>query len=271
MYPAKLHGNLTESEVIVLQTQGECRIIQIGCGGTGGYLVPLISKFLRAIGTEEKHAREIYFLIDGDKVEQKNILRQNFSYNDVNKNKADVLAHRYGATAMAQYFDESMEFTLQSLFFMGGLNVILGCVDRVETRRFIWATINKFKTFPIWYIDAGNERTHGQVLVSRNYLSCETNPYEQYGNVEVLEPRRLDIGEFFSGVDGEVTDQEKMSVSCAEMGGQSILMNNMAAVNMFGVLTELLTVGVASVSEIQFGRYRMTNDVGPLALLLQSM
>ena len=260
---------LEKKGVIVLSKPADLRIIQVGCGGTGGYLVPLISKFLRSVGFDDASAKESYFLVDGDVVEEKNMLRQNFLPGDVGKKKADVLADRYGATSIPRFFDASMDFVLQSLFFVGGTNIIIGCVDRITARLQIWDALNRFKTFPIWYIDVGNERTHGQVVVARNV--SETNPYDLYGDRNILEPAPIDIREYFGSVDEKGVDEEHKHISCAEMGGQSIFMNNMAAAHVFGVVTELVTTDVASVSEIQFSRYRMTNNVTSLALLLQSI
>lgn len=72
-------------------------IIVIGCGGTGSWLLPKIVKILND-GYHKNmisHSMDIV-LIDGDDVEEKNLLRQNFIPHDINRNKAEVMAERYG-------------------------------------------------------------------------------------------------------------------------------------------------------------------------------
>jgi molybdopterin/thiamine biosynthesis adenylyltransferase len=66
----------------------------VGCGGTGGYVVRDLARYLATL-PYAKHI--IMVLIDGDEVEQRNLIRQNFITKDIGKNKAEVLAQRYGA------------------------------------------------------------------------------------------------------------------------------------------------------------------------------
>ena len=63
----------------------------IGAGGTGGYLAQDLARYI-AVRTEEKYN---FTIVDGDVVEEKNLIRQNFIENDIGKNKAKVLAERY--------------------------------------------------------------------------------------------------------------------------------------------------------------------------------
>mgnify|MGYP002603657289 CR=1 FL=1 len=65
------------------------KIIVIGAGGTGGYVVP----HLYRIGFSSEHQIRIV-VCDGDVVEEKNLIRQNFVHQDIGRNKAQVLAER---------------------------------------------------------------------------------------------------------------------------------------------------------------------------------
>lgn len=64
-------------------------IFLIGTGGTGGFylesLVRLLADFKRPVTIEA---------YDGDKVESKNLKRQNFTIDDLDHYKVDVLAKR---------------------------------------------------------------------------------------------------------------------------------------------------------------------------------
>lgn len=69
-------------------------VFVIGCGGTGGYVVRDLARYL---STLPYASRIIMVLVDGDEVEERNLIRQNFINKDIGKNKAEVLATRYGA------------------------------------------------------------------------------------------------------------------------------------------------------------------------------
>lgn len=66
----------------------------VGCGGTGSRLVPLVAQLVRSHPLLSSTTN--IFLYDGDEVELKNLSRQNFAPADIGKNKAMVLAARYG-------------------------------------------------------------------------------------------------------------------------------------------------------------------------------
>ncbi len=65
----------------------------IGCGGIGSYLAEHIKEM---IDKEQLPLTDDYVLVDFDFVEPKNLLYQNFTEKDLGKNKAEVLAERYG-------------------------------------------------------------------------------------------------------------------------------------------------------------------------------
>lgn len=68
------------------------KIILIGAGGTGGYIAPHLYRIAYASG------RDVRIIIaDGDIVEKKNLIRQNFVSCDVGRNKAQVVAERYAS------------------------------------------------------------------------------------------------------------------------------------------------------------------------------
>ena len=62
------------------------KIVVLGAGGTGGYVIP----HLYRLGYASEHPTRI-LVCDGDVVEQKNLIRQNFVEQDIGRNKAQVL------------------------------------------------------------------------------------------------------------------------------------------------------------------------------------
>ena len=91
------------------------KIIMLGAGGTGGHIAPHLYRLLYAL------ERPVRFIIcDGDNVEEKNLVRQNFTPADLGENKAKVLAERYSSvfgmeTEYVPEFIESGERLLSML------------------------------------------------------------------------------------------------------------------------------------------------------------
>lgn len=104
--------------------------VVIGAGGTGGHFLPNLARQV-SIKNEEIKSNDIYqglpsgeychtiTLIDADDVEPKNLIRQNFASMDVGKNKAEVLAKRYGRTfgvnigAMSDYVSSPKDLLMK--------------------------------------------------------------------------------------------------------------------------------------------------------------
>jgi hypothetical protein len=69
----------------------------IGAGGTGGWLIPALAKMADP---------RLFHVWDGDDVEEKNVLRQNFSQVEVGEAKAVIMLERYGiGMVTSNYFD----------------------------------------------------------------------------------------------------------------------------------------------------------------------
>jgi len=111
-------------------------VVIVGCGGNGGYLIPLIARYLSQSKSEA--IREIGMtLVDGDRVEEKNLVRQNFIPDELEQNKAEVMANRcnrnlgMNVEAIPEYMTEKV------LANMDANSLIIGCVDRHEVRKLI--------------------------------------------------------------------------------------------------------------------------------------
>lgn len=66
------------------------KIVMLGAGGIGGHITPHLYHLLYSL---ERSVR--FILCDGDVMEEKNLVRQNFTPADLGENKAQVLAKRY--------------------------------------------------------------------------------------------------------------------------------------------------------------------------------
>lgn len=158
-------------------------IIVVGCGGTGGRLIPLLAQHianhnstirqvLNFDGIFLKHELKL-FLIDMDIVEAKNLKRQNFYSFDIDKNKAECMAERFSALYgmdigyFCGTFDEAVGYFKRSGLSDGVRlfrenNIIFDCTDNLSARK----SIENNSPADSVIISCGNEDTFGQVVVS---------------------------------------------------------------------------------------------------------
>jgi len=106
----------------------EYKILVVGCGGIGSFLVIELNKLVL---TEQIDLENVEItLADFDRAELKNISYQNFTTSDISKNKAKVLAERY----CFDYISEKIISEEQ----LKRYNFIISCVDNAEARKLIF-------------------------------------------------------------------------------------------------------------------------------------
>ena len=134
-------------------------IYVVGCGGNGSHVAPHLARM-----TKDMQNVDLIF-IDGDTVENKNIVRQHFTESDIGQHKAEVLATRYSALNPRTSHINTMFQT--HMLEPSRHNVIVSCVDNFLTRAKIEAYF-KTTTGMLW-VDLGNEKTNGQVILSSSF------------------------------------------------------------------------------------------------------
>lgn len=160
---------------MILDQMNNLTVIQFGVGGTGSWLAKPVAKFLRNISMRFPNESIMveYNLVDPDFVEDRNILRQNFDPQDIGRNKASTIKRSlvYTFNTIICY-QHRMETKNKILNFIQGkpgnnrsLKVIFGCIDNNKVRRSIFYAC-KNHSYPIVYIDGGNELYHGQIVTS---------------------------------------------------------------------------------------------------------
>lgn len=220
-------------------------IVQIGCGGTGGYLVPKVARLLMTLAEFKKEVRPLYTLVDFDHVEELNIYRQNFIPGDLGKNKADVMAIRYGGHFGINIRSSSAKITnsleLKKLFALykndghsfspTTLCILIGCVDNNNARKVMHELFESWDGFgyghSLLYLDAGNGKFNGQVVTG----------YKT--NNQIILPS---VGEVFPEALEE--DKEENPVNCTQNAlenPQNVGANDLASTLLFSVLNILLT------------------------------
>ncbi len=136
--------------------------ILIGAGGIGGNVCRDLPKLL----IDTKHR---ILLIDGDMVEEKNCKRQPFQNQDIQLNKARVLARKINSfyDVKCKYYDSYI--TNQELDTIvntneGYIPFFIGSVDNDATRKLIEMAF--YKCDDAVYIDGANSEFEGNVYVS---------------------------------------------------------------------------------------------------------
>ena len=140
-------------------------ITVVGCGGTGGFVAEGLCRLFQG--------REVTIvLVDHDRVEPHNLLRQNFYAEDVGKFKSQALADR-----LARAFRRPVGYSVYAFReedsgsdggrYPGlpayGNSLLIGCADNAAARR---AMAECLPGDPRrWLIDAGNDTNWGQVLI----------------------------------------------------------------------------------------------------------
>ena len=211
----------------------------IGCGGTGSQLLPRLaqlSKCMVALG--HPHGLDVT-VWDDDTVSEHNCLRQNFFLPDVGHNKASVMVNRCNMAHGLRWKDQPTRFTHTSMR-SGNVDIIIGCVDSKKARAEIDAFVRESYQ-PIYWIDAGNEATTGQVIVG------------QYGKRIADEPMRLPlVTELYPEI---IEGEDNNAPSCSARESilkQGLATNSMAATWIYAWLAEALRHGQVSWSGIFF-------------------
>ncbi len=223
-------------------------IVIIGAGGTGGYVIPHL---YRIAFTSGRPCRVI--IADGDIVERKNLIRQNFAECDIGENKAEVMAERYSEvfgieTEYIPDFIESEEQLCDLLDVRGRWNepkpigILIGAVDNNRSRVMCHNVFQKLDD--IIYIDAGNGEYTGQVVCG----------VKQSGQV-MSKPAARVYPEI-------LTDVEKFpsELSCAERSvsaPQSIAANLFASTAVAAMLYYLLIEGDLKTNRMTFSSRRL--------------
>lgn len=227
-----------------VQTKKAKHWIIIGAGGNGGYFIPQLIRQIslqnRMLRLENKGLHTIT-IIDADSVEDKNLTRQNFLPRDVGMNKAEVMAHRYGAAFgvevnfITEYLDGAP--MLQDIIQRGnGIPVVVGAVDNNKTRAIVHEVFKKTKN--MFWLDAGNEEWAGQVVIGYN-AGKPVNEKEKAPHLFNI-PCVTDIYPEIL----EATDKLPHEMSCAERAvsnPQNIFTNQTAANLMLGFANTILT------------------------------
>ena len=140
-------------------------IAVIGTGGTGSHVLSNIAQVAHAliqIGRQNIHVTAY----DDDVVSEDNIGRQLFSPADVNRFKSVLLIERINRFYGFSWDAVPEKFSHES----DKANILISCVDSIASRKSIDTAIKaglagEYYNSPYYWMDIGNERDHGQIVL----------------------------------------------------------------------------------------------------------
>lgn len=234
----------------------------VGAGGTGSFMALNLARLAFELKTLGKQAKIV--IVDPDNVEEGNIPRSNFCFAEIGANKAETLAGRLARAWGIEvgYVKEGFrpallqskndDWSVQSSS-SNKLTVLVGCVDNHLARLQMHETlkIHNEKTydrgFPrLWWIDGGNGRDSGQVLIGNRLneqeicQAAKKSPILSFLPAPSLQHPELLTGESSKTQRNQATDNR---LTCAErirLKEQSLNVNQRVAVEMAEILLELL-------------------------------
>lgn len=248
----------------------ECRggfnIIIVGAGGTGGYLVRDLARYVYSLKEKGDTKEYRITIVDGDVVEKKNLLRQNFTARDEGLYKADVLAKRH-AQAFGIEINSIPEMLTSDL--LGSLlsnsyssntslrNIVIGCVDNNEARRIIHSQLSRYE---FYWIDSGNESKSGQVVVGYKRKPWGTSIPSKKTNFYI--PSIADMYPEILDPSKDPVEDEK--ISCAERAvadSQNIFINMAAAGHALNFTRQILNGDDLTLHGIEFSIKGITTPI----------
>ena len=221
--------NMQTRYAVQIGDPGSIHVALIGCGGTGSFLALHLARL--AWDWRERHSQDIRLLfIDPDRVEEKNVGRQNFAPCEISQAKAVQLAHRYSLAfglpieALAERFTTAAINPMLSTW--DALRIVVGAVDNAAARQAIHTALSN-SPGKFWWIDCGNHHDAGQVLIG-NRVGLQAPEINPLGFCSALPAPSTQHPEL---LDAE-PDTPDTAVSCADLAladAQSLMVNQATA------------------------------------------
>lgn len=235
----------------------------VGAGGTGSFMAMNLARLafeLRGLGKQTK-----IVVVDPDNVETGNIPRSNFCFAEIGLNKAETIAGRIsrawgievgiiGESFRPALLQSKSDDWSVSVSNSNKLTILVGCVDNHLARIQLHETLklHNEKSYDancprLWWIDGGNGRDSGQVLIGNRLNEKEICQSAGKSPILSLLPApSLQHPELLQSENAKMrrnTQQANERLSCAErirLGEQSLNINQRVAVEMSEMLAELL-------------------------------
>jgi len=226
-------------------------IVLVGCGGTGSILAEHLCRMITGFRLDCG-----LHLYDGDTVTAANITRQNFANHEIGSNKAEAIALRLSSrfgiavNANARHFDADL-IADNPMIRSCRETIIISCTDTLVSRRQIAAESVSYGELKFW-LDAGNELHHGQVVLGTTH---EPEPLRKEFWVFNRTPFVLDLPDI-AALNPAILKARKQAsrAGCADapFAAQGFGVNAMAALAAANIAKQILVDGKVTYAAIYF-------------------
>lgn len=237
---------------ILLTPHQQIQFFLVGCGGTGGFLAPMLARLIVAL--EKAGIAASGTLVDFDVVDNLNVPRQNFCDADIGFNKAEVLATRYSLAYGIKLGAYANSFSVEMVKRQWHkLIILIGCVDNSAARTELGKALDSTDYYhanrelpKVWWMDCGN---FGQGVPAGQVLLGSTNDFEPEKAFNDLNNPNFCVNlpsPSFQHPDLLVPQPEELSfqqLSCAQiaaMNAQSLFINQRVAAEAIEMLSQLV-------------------------------
>jgi len=183
----------------LLQPYNPVTINLIGAGGTGGQVLTALARMNQAL-IALNHPGLMVSVFDDDTVSRANLGRQLFTTAELGLPKSVALINRIN-----RFFGSNWKAITEKYnkTYDGGLwaTITIGCVDTVQARIEIAGILKKLnkemsnrRDQPLYYMDFGNSRETGQVILSTIGKVAQPNS-KQYRTIEQMPMVTDEFGE----------------------------------------------------------------------------
>jgi len=244
-------------------------IIIMGAGGTSSWFAPKLTKiindaFSKNLISNDGSTKFNIVYVDGDVIEEKNLIRQNFIRNDVTKNKAEVISNRYGAQFLpdincgyinkylfngkyrkvkGDVAEKFLDINHVNLFKNISRKdyLIINLIDNAKTRKDIHLTAMDARSAVV--IDVANNEYNGQLTTS--LYRTRTRELDSYKSF------------FYNTLSAQLDDNDDVTVfSCADADSdatdQLFNANDMAASILSNYVNDWVVSGLLPYGRVDF-------------------
>ena len=240
--------SFSQAAVVMPVEYNTLRFIVVGAGGTGSFVVPAIARLIYELKQPGNKSAEM-LIVDPDVVETGNIPRSNFCFAEIGRYKAQTLAERVSTawgietSFSCERFDAEKHLKSSTSDYRV-LTIIVGCVDNYLARREMHRALDEFRSYGessrVWWIDGGNGKTSGQVLLGSTtkrlkpdqYFTgtsiCRALPAPSLQHSDLLDPEKVEAASHTSCPDR------------VRLGEQGLNINQRVAIEMVEMLSAML-------------------------------
>lgn len=245
--------SFAQAAVVMPREYNKLRVIQVGAGGTGSFAALAIARLMYELKESGKEVEML--IVDPDRIESGNIPRSNFCAAEIGSYKAQSLATRITLAwgLECRYANDLFDAAIHLNELAGSsslLTIIVGCVDNYFARRAIHEGLEMHQWHPsndapsIWWIDAGNGKYSGQVLIGSTTKRIKTEKHFVGSSIcRSLPAPSLVHPDLLEKEKQRPTSQMAQEQSCSNrirLGEQSLNINQRVAVEMAEMLAEML-------------------------------